>query len=160
MTSSDDLVREARSGAVSGISKVPQRAVAVVTCMDARVDPLPALGLRPGDAHVIRNAGAIVTEDVLRSLVISQRVLGTNAIDLMMHTDCGMLGLDGEGMVSAIAAEIGEPFEMRFLGFANLRAELQRGVEVLRTSKALPNRGQIRGLLFDVAAQRPDVVIS
>lgn len=160
MTSSDDMVREARSGAVSGIAKVPQRNVAVVTCMDARVDPLPALGLRPGDAHVIRNAGAVVTDDVVRSLIVSQRMLGTKAVDLMMHTDCGMLDLDEDGLISTIAAEMGTSFEMRFRGFPDLRAELERGVSVLRASEALPHRSQIRGLIFDVSAQRPDVVIS
>lgn len=160
MTSSDDLVRQARAGIAGGSgSKVPQRAIAVVTCMDARVDPLPALGLEPGDAHVLRNAGAIVTDDMLRSLVVSQHMLGTRAVDVMMHTDCGMQGLGDENLNAAIAAAAGSVARLRFLGFSDLEAELHRGVERLRSAAALPARDRIRGLIFDVATGRPRVVV-
>jgi carbonic anhydrase len=159
MTSSDDLLRQARSGVAESAGRTPKRRRAVVTCMDIRVDPLPALSLRAGDAHVIRNAGGVITDDVLRSLIVSQRKLHTTAIDVMMHTDCGMLGLDEEGLADEIAGETGRPFRASFHGFADLETELRRGVEVLRASAALPRRDQIRGHVFDVTTQRVRKVV-
>lgn len=159
MTSSDDLVRRARAGISSGPTKVPARALAVVTCMDARVDPLPALNLSPGDAHVIRNAGGVVTDDVVRSLVVSQRMLNTRAVDLMMHSDCGMQGLAEDELAAAIAADMGRPPRMQMLSFDDLEAELRRGVDALRGVAVLAARNRIRGLIYDVASQRARVVV-
>jgi carbonic anhydrase len=127
--------------------------------MDARVDPLPVLSLEPGDVHVIRNAGGIVTEDVVRSLMISQRMLGTRSIDLMMHTDCGMHGLDEEALRRRVVEESGHTMNLALHAFADLEAELRRGVELLRTTPLLADRSRVRGLIFDVEHQRASVVV-
>ena len=110
----------------------PRRKLAVLTCMDARIEPLSLLDLGVGDAHVIRNAGGLVTDDALRSLGISQRALGTEEIVLVMHEDCGMQGAP---------AEVG--------GFDDLEAALRDGMERLRASEGLTARDQIRGFIFD-----------
>ena len=110
----------------------PRRKLAVLTCMDVRIEPLSLLGLEVGDAHVIRNAGGLVTGDALRSLSASQSMLGTEEIVLVMHEDCGMQGAP---------PEIG--------GFDDLEAALRDGVERLRTSDELTARDNIRGLIFD-----------
>jgi carbonic anhydrase len=158
MTSSNDLIRAARS-ASEDVPARPRRGLAVVTCMDARVDPWRLLGAGPGDLHVIRNAGGVVTGDVLRSLTVSQRRLDTTAIDVIMHTECGMLGLDERALATEIlradpAAEV-----PRFHAFGSLERELARGIEVLRASPLLPARGRIRGQVYDVASQRLRTVI-
>jgi carbonic anhydrase len=113
------------------LSARPQKGLAVVACMDARLNPYELLGLEAGDAHIIRNAGGVVTDDVVRSLRVSQRMLGTEEVVVIMHEDCGMQGAD-------------EP-----CAFDDLEAELQRGVERLRSSSELPARDRIRGLIFD-----------
>src|SRR5918997_6491585 len=117
--------------AARGLSPRPRRKVAVLACMDTRIDLFPMLGLERGDAHIIRNAGGLVTDDALRSLSASQRLLGTEEIVVVMHDDCG---LDGG------PAELG--------GFDDLDAALRDGVERLRSSD-LPAREHIRGLVFD-----------
>ena len=156
MTSSDDLIRMAREGAAS---KFPAKRIAIVTCMDARVDPLPALSLRRGDAHVIRNAGGLITPDATRSLILSQRSLGTQSIDVMMHTDCGVLGLDEDALRAEIAAEAPRVRLGSFGSFDDLERELQRGVEALRQLEALPHRDRIRGLVLDVATGRARLAV-
>jgi carbonic anhydrase len=112
----------------------PRRKLAVLTCMDARIDPLAVLGLELGDAHVIRNAGGLVTEDAIRSLSASQRALGTEEIVLMMHEDCGL----HRGPV-----ELG--------GFEDLDGELRDGLARLQESDALVTRDRIRGCVVDPA---------
>lgn len=159
MTSSDDLIRRAKGGR-QPLAKEPSRRLAVVTCMDVRIDPAQALGLKPGDAHVIRNAGGVVTTDVVRSLAVSQRRLRTTAIDVMMHTDCGMLGLDEDALRREIAADAGRPVTIALHSFDDLEEELRRGVEALRTSLALAARTAVRGLVYDVVAQRATVVVA
>jgi carbonic anhydrase len=110
----------------------PRRKLAVLTCMDARIEPLSLLRLEVGDAHVIRNAGGLVTDDALRSLSASQSMLDTEEIVLVMHEDCGMQGAP---------RDIG--------GFEDLEATLRDGMERLRTSEELAARDQIRGFIFD-----------
>ncbi len=110
----------------------PRRGIAVLTCMDARIDPLAVLGLELGDAHVIRNAGGLVTDDAIRSLSASQKLLGTSEIVVLMHEDCGMDG---------------GPKELG--GFDDLEAELRNGLARLRESDALVTRDRIRGLVLD-----------
>jgi carbonic anhydrase len=110
----------------------PRRKLAVLTCMDARIEPLSLLDLEVGDGHVIRNAGGLVTDDALRSLSASQSMLGTEKIVVVMHEDCGMEGAPGE---------IG--------GFEDLEATLRDGMERLRVSERLPARDNIRGFIFD-----------
>jgi carbonic anhydrase len=112
----------------------PRRKLAVLTCMDARIEPLSLLGLEVGDAHIIRNAGGLVTEDALRSLHASQSMLGTEEIVLIMHEDCGMEGAP---------PDIG--------GFEDLEATLGEAIERLRTSEELTARDNIRGFIFDPA---------
>jgi carbonic anhydrase len=127
--------------------------------MDARVDPLPALGLTPGDAHVIRNAGGIVTDDVVRSVAVSQRRLKTVAVDVMMHTDCGMLGLEEDTLRREIAEQAGRPVGVTFHSFDDLEMELRRGVNSLRRNLALSSRDRVRGLVYDVATGKAAVVV-
>ena len=158
MTSSKDMLRSARAG-LGGLERKPKRGLAVVTCMDARID-LAALGLGPGDAHVIRNAGGVVTPDVIRSLAVSQRRLGTNAVDVMMHLDCGMLGLDQDALRSEIAAEAGRPVDIDFRSFPDLLEMLQTSVAQLRSSRVLAERSRIRGLLFDERTRRATVSVT
>jgi carbonic anhydrase len=112
----------------------PRRGLAVLTCMDGRIKPLSMLGLEPGDAHVIRNAGGLVTDDALRSLGVSQRALGTTEVVVVMHDDCGMQGAP---------EDVG--------GFEDLEAALREGLERLRASEELIARDRIRGMLFDPA---------
>jgi carbonic anhydrase len=158
MTSSDDLIRAARA-ASEDVPARPRRGLAVVTCMDARVDPWRLLGAGPGDIHVIRNAGGVVTEDVIRSLTVSQRKLGTTAIDLIMHTGCGMLGLDERAFAHEIRRAEPTAEVPRFYAFGSLERELGRGVEILRASPLLTARGRIRGQIYDVATHRLRTVI-
>ncbi len=130
-------------------SPIPRRNQAVVTCMDTRIDPWRILNAGVGDIHVIRNAGALVTEDVERSLVLSQRELQTTRVDLVMHTECGVLNLD-EAALNARLAEDGAP-AIRTGTFSDLEAELRRGVALLRSNPALKTRSAIRGYLYDLA---------
>lgn len=109
----------------------PRRKLAVLACMDARMDIFTLLGLERGDAHIIRNAGGLVTEDALRSLSVSQRLLGTEEVVVVMHRDCGMEGADEPG------------------AFDDVERELLGGLERLRSDPTLPHRDRIRGLIYD-----------
>jgi carbonic anhydrase len=115
------------------MSARPRRKLAVLSCMDARIDPYALLGLERGDAHIVRNAGGIVTDDALRSLGASQRLLGTEEVVVLMHRDCGLEGREEYG------------------GFEDVEGELRRGLEQLRSSAELPARDRIRGLIYDPA---------
>ena len=157
MTSSDDLIRDARAASVA-TSGVPKRKQVVVTCMDTRLDPLRMLNAAIGDLHVLRNAGGLVTADVERSLVISQRRLQTTRIDVIMHTSCGMNGLDEDALRAEIASAGAEP-PSRFGSFADLEAELRRGVALLRSNPALQNRTQIRGYVYDLGTSTLKLVV-
>ena len=131
----------------------PALQVTVLTCMDARIDPARLLGLEPGDAHVLRNAGGVVTPDARRSLAISQRLLGTRAVAVIRHTGCGMLGLT-EAFADGLAAVVGTRPEWQVHGFADLEAGLREGLGALRTDPFLPHTDQIRGFVYDVATGR------
>lgn len=156
---SDDLIREAKAKQdPAGHGKRPR--VAVVTCMDARIDPLRILDLRLGEAHVVRNGGGVITEDVIRSLAVSQRRFHTTAVDVLMHTDCGMQRLEDEALRREISAEAGRPIGLAFHGFDDLEAELRRGVAALRNSPFLAARAQVRGLVYDVTTGLATVVVS
>ena len=113
------------------MSARPRKKLAVLACMDARLDPYSLLDLVRGDAHIVRNAGGLVTDDALRSLSISQRLLGTEEIVVVMHRDCGMEGTSEPG------------------AFEDVEEELGRGLDRLRSSPDLPARGRIRGLIYD-----------
>ena len=130
----------------------PRRQVAVVTCMDARIDVYRALGLAVGDAHVLRNAGGLVTDDVLRSLAISQRALGTREIAVIHHTQCGMAGFDDAAFRAELAAESGRAPGWDVPGFTDVADQARRSVAAVRDCPWLPERGAVRGFVFDVGA--------
>lgn len=133
---------------------VPSRRVAVVTCMDVRIDVLSALGLKLGEAHVLRNAGAVVTRDVVRSLVVSQHKLATREILVMGHTGCGMEGLDEEEVAEELAATVGARPGFAFGGFADVTDAVRRSVERLRATPFLPHRDAVRGCVYAVDTGR------
>jgi carbonic anhydrase len=132
----------------------PARGVAVVACMDARLDVHKILGLQEGDAHVIRNAGGVVTDDALRSLAISQNVLGTEEVVLIMHTDCGMLTLSDEEFAERLERETGSRPEWRVHGFSDLEQAVRDGVERIRTSPFVPRADGVRGCVYEVETGR------
>jgi carbonic anhydrase len=133
----------------AGLPAPPGLRVAVLTCMDARIDPAALLGLRPGDAHVLRNAGAALTPDMRRSLVISQRLLGTRAVAVIRHTGCGLLGLDGDALLDGLAAEVGHRPDWPVYAFADLAGDLRATLDDLRADPFLPHTDQIRGFVYD-----------
>ena len=129
----------------------PARQVAVVTCMDARLHPEEFLGLEVGDAHVIRNAGGRVSEDAIRSLVISERLLGTGEIVVVHHTDCGMLTFRNVDLTAKIKEDLGVDTTGRdFLPFPDLEQSVRDYVETLRRSELIPDDIQISGAIYDV----------
>ena len=145
--------RYAESFDRSALTAAPLRRLAIVACMDARFEVDAALGLRTGEAHVIRNAGGLATDDVIRSLIVSQRLLGTDEIFVVGHTGCGLLGADDDSLRKRLATETGEPVEIGFGSFDDLDASVRASVERLRTHPWL-KRGPIHGLVFDVATGR------
>src|SRR5271167_1805552 len=152
MASADEILRvagqRARELAVPGLSPRPRRKVAVLTCMDTRIDPLAMLGLERGDAHIVRNAGGLVTDDAIRSLSASQRLLGTEEIVVVMHEGCGLCGASEDRFAQALAADGVLP-TWRLGAFHDLEATLCQGLARLRSSPELPSREQIRGFVFD-----------
>ncbi len=134
--------------------KVPSRALAVVTCMDARLDPLRSLGLAVGEAHVLRNAGALVTDDVERSLVLSQYALGTTTVLVVGHTDCGLLDHDEDATASQVEQERGTRPPMALGSVDSVAGGVRDGIERLRTSALLRHRDAIHGFVHDVGTGR------
>ena len=130
----------------------PRLRMAVIACMDSRLDLFGALGLSVGDAHLIRNAGGLPTDDVLRSLALSQRYLGTRQVALIHHTDCGMEGFDDAAFRATLEAEVGEQPPWDVPGFTDIRARTRRSVEVVRACGWLPYRDDVRGFIFDIAS--------
>jgi carbonic anhydrase len=129
----------------------PARHVAVVTCMDARLHPEKFLGLDVGDAHVIRNAGGRASDDAIRSLVISQRLLGTNEIVVIHHTDCGMVTFSNQDLAAKIQQDLGVDVSGRdFLPFGDLEQSVRDDVATLRESPLIPNDIPISGAIYDV----------
>lgn len=136
----------------------PSRQLAVVTCMDARLDPLAALGLSVGEAHVIRNAGGIVTDDVLRSLVISQRALGTREIAVLHHTKCGMQDFDDDAFRAELETETGAVPRWTGPGFSDPHERARESVNTLRECPWLLHTDGVRGFVWDVATSQIDEV--
>lgn len=129
----------------------PARKVAVVTCMDARLDPDAFLGLELGDAHVIRNAGGRVSEDAIRSLVISERLLGTEAVLVIHHTECGMQTFSNEDLAAKIEEDLGvDATGHDFLPFADLEESVREDVEKIRASELIPDEIAVYGAIYDV----------
>jgi carbonic anhydrase len=153
----DDILeanaRYAATFAHPELPREPRRRLAVVTCMDARIDPLAALGLELGDAHVLRNAGAIVTDDVLRSLALSHAVLGTREALVVGHTGCGLHGASNEELCAAVGVSA-----VDFLPFADLDESVREGVRRIRESPLLPDAFGASGYVYDVSTGRLRVV--
>jgi carbonic anhydrase len=134
--------------AAPGLSPRPRRKAAVLSCMDTRIDLFPMLGLQRGDAHIIRNAGGLVTDDAIRSLSASQRLLGTEEIVVVMHEGCGLHGASEDEFKQQLL-EDGVLPTWRLGAFEDVEATLRHSLERLRTSPELPARGHIRGFVFD-----------
>jgi carbonic anhydrase len=140
--------RRARELAAPGLSPRPRRRVAVLACMDTRIDLFPMLGLERGDAHIIRNAGGLVTDDAIRSLSISQRLLGTDEIVVVMHDGCGLHGASEDEFAQALSADGVLP-SWRLGAFDDVETTLRQSLMRLRASLELPDRAEIRGFVFD-----------
>jgi len=132
----------------------PARHVAVLACMDARLDVSRVLGLAEGDAHVIRNAGGVVTDDEIRSLAISQRLLGTKEIVLIHHTDCGMLTFTDEDLLGAIERDTGVRPTWSCESFTDLEDDVRSSIARITDSPFIPEKSSVRGFVFDVATGR------
>jgi carbonic anhydrase len=134
--------------AANGLDPRPRRKVAVLACMDTRIDLFPMLGLERGDAHIIRNAGGLVTDDAIRSLSASQRLLGTEEIVVVMHDGCGLHGASEDEFAEVLASDGALP-TWRLGAFDDVEAALRRGLARLRSSPELPQREHVRGLVFN-----------
>lgn len=154
MSVTDELVARARSWEEGFQNPFetprPRRKVAVVTCMDARIPLFGILGLQPGDAHLIRNAGGVVTDDVIRSLAISQRGLGTEEIVLIHHTDCGMLTLTEDEFRAELQAETGMAPTWATEAFQDVDADVRNSINRVLTSPFIPHRDKVRGFVYEV----------
>ena len=162
MTSTDDLLHNNREYAASfdkgDLAAPPGRKVAIVACMDARLDVYRMLGLEEGDAHVIRNAGGVVTDDVIRSLVISQRLLGVQEVMLIHHTDCGMQSFRDDEVKAQIERDTGlrPPFALE--AFHDAAEDVRQSRRRIEASPFVPNKDGIRGFVYDVATGRLEEV--
>jgi carbonic anhydrase len=132
-------------------SATPAKHVVIVTCMDSRVDPLAAFGLEHGDAHLLRNAGAVASDDVLRSLVLSQRLLETTTVHLMAHTDCGLRKVHDEEMAKELERETGEAPPFAFGAFFDEEAHVREQVARVRGCPWLPHVDEVHGWIYDVS---------
>jgi carbonic anhydrase len=154
MPSADEIRAAAgrRAGelAAPGLDARPRRKIAVLACMDVRIALFPLLGLERGDAHIIRNAGGLVTDDAIRSLSASQRLLGTEQIIVIMHHGCGLNGASEDEFTRVLAADGALP-NWRLGAFDDLESTLRHGLARLRSSPELPARDHIRGYIFDPA---------
>ena len=128
----------------------PAKKIAIVACMDARLNPYPILGLELGDAHVIRNAGGVITDDEIRSLAISQHLLGTEEIMLIHHTDCGMLTFSDGEFADRLEAETGERPQWEARSFPDLDQDLRDSMTRIKESPFIPNKDSVRGFVYDV----------
>jgi carbonic anhydrase len=158
VSATDQLLENAQSYA-AGFDKgdlplPPGRRVAIVACMDARLNPYALLGLSEGDAHIIRNAGGAVTPDVIRSLTISQRLLGTEEIVLIHHTGCGMLTFNDDEFRSALEKETGIRPEWAAEAFTDLDAGVRQSIARIKASPFIPRTESVRGFVYEVETGR------
>ena len=144
--------------ALGGLAAKGTQKVAVVACMDSRLDVFAVLGLTPGDAHVIRNAGGIVTEDTIRSLAISQRLLGTEEIILIHHTDCGMLSFTDDEFCRTLEEETGVRPAWAPGFFPDLADDVRRSITRIKSSPFIPHTDAVRGFILDLATGRLEEV--
>ncbi len=154
MSVTDELVRNNQTYAGSfkkgDLPLPPAKHVAVLACMDARLDVHKILGLQEGDAHIIRNAGGAATDDAIRSLAISQRLLGTKEIILIHHTDCGMLTFHDDDLKRKIEEETGIRPAFALEAFANLEDDVKQSIARIKASPFIPNKSSVRGFVYDV----------
>ena len=158
MSATDELLKNAEAYASSfdkaGLPGPPARKVAVVACMDARLAPNALLGLEEGDAHVIRNAGGVVTDDEIRSLSISQHLLGTEEIILIHHTDCGMLTITDDEFKRQIQEEVGIRPHWSVETFTDLDESVRQSIARIQASPFIPRKDSVRGFVYDVHTGR------
>jgi len=158
MTNTDDLLKNNEKYAANfdkaGLPIPPAKKVAVIACMDARLNPSYILGLEEGDAHVIRNAGGVITDDEIRSLAISQRLLGTEEIILIHHTDCGMLTFNDDEFRRTIQQETGIKPQWAAESFEDLEEDVRQSKARIEASPFIPNKNSIRGFVYDVNTGR------
>jgi carbonic anhydrase len=154
----DELVRNADAYTESfdrgDLPLPPAKRVAVVACMDARLNPYGLLGLNEGDAHVIRNAGGVITDDEIRSLTISQRLLGTQEIMLIHHTDCGMLTFGDDDFRRQVQEDTGVKPEWAAEAFDDLEADVRQSIARIKASPFIPSKQNVRGFVYDVQTGR------
>jgi carbonic anhydrase len=158
MTVTDDLVANNQAYAAQfdkgDLPLPPARKVAVVACMDARLNPHGILGLNEGDAHVIRNAGGVITDDEIRSLAISQRLLGTEEIILIHHTDCGMLTFTDDDFKRSIQEDTGIKPEWAAEAFSDLDEDVRQSIARIKASPFIPRKDSVRGFVYEVESGR------
>jgi carbonic anhydrase len=159
MTTVTDTLLDHNAAYVSTFDKgdlplPPARKLAVLACMDARLDPAKVLGLDEGDAHVIRNAGGVVSDDALRSLAISQNLLGTEEIVLIHHTDCGMLTFTDDEFADKLESETGQRPEWRANAFEDLETNVKASIDKIRNSPFVPHTDRVRGFVYEVETGR------
>ena len=163
MTATEELLSNARGYAdgfeAGELPMPPARRVAVIACMDARLNPYGLLGLSEGDAHIIRNAGGVVTEDAVRSLAISQRLLGTEEIVLIHHTDCGMLTFRDDEFRRQIQEDTGIKPGWAAEAFDDLEADVRQSIQRIKTSPFIPRKDNVRGFIYDVKTGRLEEVV-
>ena len=158
MSAIDDVLqnneRYAESFDKGELPMPPAKKLAIVACMDARVNPYPILGLELGDAHVIRNAGGVVTDDEIRSLAISQRLLGTREIMLIHHTDCGMLTFSDDDFRSQLEEDTGVRPEWAAEAFSDLEGDVRQSIDRIKASPFIPHKDAVRGFVYEVETGR------
>lgn len=158
MTQTDQLLKNnqsyAKNHSKGNLPIPPSRKLAVVACMDARLDPSKILGLFEGEAHVIRNAGGVATDDAIRSLLISQRLLGTEEVILIHHTDCGMLTFTDDGLKKKIESETGIRPAFALEAFSDLDGDVRQSIARIKASPFIPNKDKVRGFVYDVKTGR------
>ena len=158
MTVTDDVLKNnaqyAESFEKGDLPLPPGLGMAVVACMDARLDTHKLLGIQEGDAHVIRNAGGVISDDVIRSLVISQRLLGTREVVLIHHTDCGMLTFRDDDVKDAIQSDTGLRPAFALEAFGDLEGDVRQSIARIQASPFVPVKDQIRGFVYDCATGR------
>ena len=158
MSATDDLLQNNEAYAASfdkgDLPLPPGRKVAVVACMDARLNPYGLLGLEEGDAHVIRNAGGVVTDDEIRSLAISQRLLGTEEIILIHHTDCGMLTFTDDEFKRSVQDDVGIKPTWAAETFADLDEDVRQSIARIKASPFIPRKDSVRGFVYEVESGR------
>ena len=163
MSTTDELLESAEAYAASftkgDLPLPPGRKIAIVACMDARLNPYGLLGLSEGDAHVIRNAGGVITADEIRSLSISQRLLGTEEIVLIHHTDCGMLTFTDDEFKQSIQEETGIKPEWAAEAFSDIDADVRQSLARVKASPFIPKKHSVRGFIYDVTDGRLREVI-